>query len=243
MSKRSTGIVSAAFAVCWVAALMVITAYKPFHNLLLYILAALYIFLFLRFYFLPRMLPNVTRVTKWLFPIAFAVSFACILLFNIKFSEAFYYQNTEISVTSTGAADVLISDIKLDGRGMDLAKLTNDNGWELYGVNLVSPADSQPARVSFSSGHADTAVISMAVNPWSGVVEISGNDDTIEIDLYDEDPDLGLREYDISELLNDDIPFAPVRRLAFYGLQLMLLYPLALCLVYYFLKRKEEKQA
>jgi hypothetical protein len=241
MSKKNTGIISAAFAVLWVAALMVVTAYKPFDNLLLYILAALYIFLFLRFYFLPHILPNVLRAAKLAFPLALAVSFACVLLFNIKFSEAFYYQNTEVSVTATGVAEV--HEIQLDGRDMDLTGLSVGNGWELNGGNLISQAESQPARFVFNTRHADTAVISMAVNPRSGAVEISGNNTAIEINLYDEDPELGVREYDISELLNRDIPFAPVRRLAFYGLQLLLLYPLALCLAYYFLKRKEKIQA
>jgi hypothetical protein len=240
MSRRGKHIVSGAAAAGWTAALMAVTGYKPWHNIFIYLLAALYIFLFLRFFFLPRIVPRLNH--KLIFVAAALVSAGCVFLFDIKFSESYYYSETEITVCATGRKDtaaegseIWIAGIKLDGRKADL---TTQDGFRLIDNSLVSPAESQPETMTFSSEHADTVIIELAVNPWSGIAEITGSGERIEINLFDTDVYLGTREYDISALLNKDIRCAAVKRLIFYGLQLCLIYPLSVCLLYYVLRKR-----
>jgi hypothetical protein len=113
-------------------------------------------------------------------------------------------------------------------------------GFQMIEGSRVSPEDGQPETVTFSSGYADTVIIELAVNPWSGIAEIEAGGQSMEINLYDADPYLGTREYDVSAFLNKEIRYAPVRRVIFYGLQFILLYPLSLCLVYFALKKRDN---
>jgi hypothetical protein len=103
MSRKLINILSAVFAVGWNAVLMLVTGYRPWQNITLYFLAALYIFLFLRFFL--RMIPRLTRKLNLI--VAILVTVGCIFLFDIKFPESFYYD-----ALITAAAEIPYADIR-----------------------------------------------------------------------------------------------------------------------------------
>ncbi len=159
----------------------------------IFIFCYLFIAGILIYYFFNQYIINIIKQKQiiWIVFVAVLSSLLCIDKIVLIFP-----QNNMINIIATGeknlesnAAEVWITQIKLDETEISLSDIELENGWFYKAEEdaLVSYPDSQSYTLNLNVGYAEEAEILFIKHGWSGEVKVEVNyKEKAIVDLYNE---------------------------------------------------------
>ena len=145
------------------------------------------------YYFFNQYIINIIKQKQIIWIVFFAILSGLLCIDKVILT---FPQNNMINITATGdknlesnAAEVWITQIKLDENEIPLSGIELENGWFYRAEEdvLVSYPDSQSYTLNLNAGYAEEAEILFIKHDWSGEVKVGVNHkDKAIVDLYSE---------------------------------------------------------